>query len=218
MRRWLVAVFLMVPGLALGQSAPGGAAPQPTSAQKFAAVMQNAGHRQAVLSDAELTPAWVALGCKTASFAEAPEVAVYAPVKFDVSGAPLAGEWREGVVATGCGQRMQLNVLTEVTGPSTLASGALLPGATITDPVLQNAAQAYAVRAAGGLPAGCKDAFVANTAFLGFLDGQKGMPQGPITTPWREDWVLYFCGGLKVVRLQFSPGVAGISVAVMGVR
>jgi len=204
--------MLLVPGLASAQAQGN------TTALRFAAVMQNPGHRQEVLSDAALTPAWAALGCRTATFDEAPEVAVYAPVKFDSSGAPVAGEWREGVVASGCGQLMQLNVLTEVTAPSTLASGALLPGATITDPVLQNYAQAYAVRAAGGLPAGCKDAFVANTAFLGFLGGTKGMPQGEVTAPWREDWVLDFCGGLKVVRLQFAPGVEGISLSVVSVK
>jgi len=217
MRNWVFAMFWAAacgaPGVLWAQSAQ-----QASSADKFAAVMQDAGHRQEVLADARGTPAWVALGCHSATFATAPEVAVYAPVKFDVSGAPVAGEWREGVVATGCGQSMQLNVLTEVTAPSTLASGALLPGATITDPVLQNAAQAYAVRAAGGLPAGCKNAFVANTAFLGFSSGAKAMPQGEVTSPWQEDWVLDFCGGLKVVRLQFSPGVEGISLGVVSVK
>jgi len=212
MRGWVLVVMLLAPGWAFGQ-AQGNA-----SAQQFAAVMQNPGHRQAVLADAAATPAWAALGCKTATYAEAPEVAVYAPLKFDALGAPVAGEWREGVVASGCGQRMQLNVLTEVTGPSTLASGALQPGATIADPVLQNVAQAYAVRAAGGLPAGCKYAFVANTAYLGFAGAPNGLPQGEITAPWREDWVLDFCGGLKVVKLQFTPGVEGISLSVVGVR
>jgi len=211
MWKWVFGVLAAVaPAVALGQVA--------TSAQAFAAVLQDAGHRQQVFADAAGTPAWAALGCKTASYQEAPEVAVYVPVKFDGSGAPVSGEWREGVVATGCGQRMQLNVLTEVTAPAALASGALLPGATIADPAMQNLAQGYAVRAAGGLPAGCKTGFVANTAFLGFLGGQKGGAAGEVTAPWREAWVLDFCGGVKVVRLQFTPGVQGISLGVVGVR
>jgi len=101
---------------------------------------------------------------------------------------------------------MTLNVLTKVTATGTLATGPLLPGGTIADPVLQNAAQAYAVAAAGGLPAGCTDAYVANTAFGGY----EGQAQ---PAPWKEIWILSLCGTNRNVLMHFTPGGAGIGIA-----
>jgi hypothetical protein len=186
----------LTPGAALGQ-------PQPEN--NFANIIQNAGHHQAVLEAAEQTPAWTHAGCATATFNEAPEIGVYIPVQFNPSGAPVAGEWREGIVATGCGAAITLNVLTKVTATATLATGPLLPGGTIADPVLQNAAQSNALLAAGGLPAGCTDAYVANTAFAGY-DGK------PPAQPWKETWTLDLCGASKTVLMHFVPDGPAISV------
>jgi hypothetical protein len=172
----------------------------------FVNVIQNAGHHATVLDAARQTPAWAHAGCAAATFTPAPEIGVYIPVRFNPAGEPVAGEWREGIVATGCGVTMTLNVLTKVTATATLATGPLLPGGTIADPVLQNAAQSYAVAAAGGLPAGCTDAYVANTAF----DGYNGQAQ---PAPWKENWTLSLCGVTKTVRLTFTPGGAGIGIA-----
>jgi hypothetical protein len=205
MIKWMLLGLLLVPGLAMAQA---------VSAQQFAAVMQDAGHRAEVLSAAQATPAWAALACKTATYAQMPEIGVYVPVRFDKDGAPVAGEWREGLLASGCGAKMRLNVLTEVTAPSTLASGALLPGATIADPILQNAAQIDAVRAAGGLPRTCRDAFVLDTRFDGFQGAQlKALPDGEITAAWTETWSLDLCGTEKVVTMHFLPSAQGVSVA-----
>lgn len=183
--------------------APSVAAAQPSN--EFANVIQNAGHHAAVLDAARQTPAWAHAGCATASFNEAPEVGVYIPVRFNPAGEPVAGEWREGIVATGCGVSLTLNVLTKVTATATLAAGPLLPGGTIADPVLQNAAQAYALTAAGGLPAGCTDAYVANTVFGGY----EAQTQ---PAPWKEDWTLHLCGATKKVVLHFVPDGPGVTI------
>ena len=193
--RWLV-LLLLFPEAAFAQ-------PQPEN--DFANIIENIGHHQAVLDAAQQAPAWTHIACTAASFNEAPEIGVYIPVQFNPSGEPIAGEWREGIVATGCGTVITLNVLTKVTATGTLATGPLLPGGTIADPVLQNAAQGPAVQAAGGLPAGCKDAFVANTAFAGY----EGNPPNP---PWQEVWTLNFCGASKRVVMHFAPSGQAITV------
>jgi hypothetical protein len=193
--KWLL-LPLLIPGTALGQARP---------ENDFANIIQNAGHHEAVLDAARQTPAWAQTGCVSAAFNEAPEIGIYVPVQFNPSGEPVAGEWREGIVATGCGAAITLNVLTKVTGTATLATGPLLPGGTIADPVLQNAAQSNAVLAAGGLPPGCKDAFVANTAFAGY----EGNPPNP---PWQEVWTLNFCGASKRVVMHFAPSGQAITV------
>jgi len=193
--KWVM-FLLLIPGTALAQ-------PQPQN--DFANIIQNAGHHQAVLDAARQTPAWTHLSCSTATFNEAPEIGVYVPVAFNPSGEPTAGEWREGIVATGCGAALTLNVLTKVTGTGTLATGPLLPGGTIADPVLQNAAQSNAVLAAGGLPPGCTDGFVANTAFAGYAGN-------PPNQPWKEVWTLSLCGATKRVLMHFVPDGPAITV------
>jgi hypothetical protein len=188
-------LMLLVPAMARAQPA-----------QDFANIIQNAGHHAAVLDAARQTPAWAHISCPAASFNEAPEIGVYIPVRFDAAGEPVAGEWREGIVASGCGVTMTLNVLTKITAAGTLATGPLLPGGTIADPVLQNAAQSYAVAAAGGLPAGCTDAYVANTAFAGYV----GAAQQPAA--WKELWTLSLCGPARTVVLNFTPDGPGIQI------
>ncbi len=179
---------------------------------EFVNIIQNAGHHATVLDAARQTAAWAHTGCAAATFNEAPEIGVYIPVQFNLAGEPVAGEWREGIVATGCGVTMTLNVLTKVTATATLATGPLLPGGTIADPVLQNAAQGYAVAAAGGLPAGCTDAYVANTVFAGYEGPapQPGAAQQPAA--WKEIWTLSLCGPNRNVLLHFTPGGAGIGI------
>jgi hypothetical protein len=197
--KWLtltLMLLLQMPGAVFAQ------APQENN---FANVIQNAGHHEAVLGAARQTPAWMHTACAAVIFNEAPEIGVYIPVRFNQAGEPVAGEWREGIVATGCGAALTLNVLTQVTATATLATGPLLPGGTIADPVLQNAAQGPAVQAAGGLPAGCKDAFVANTAFAGYSGA-------PPNAPWKEVWTLNLCGTAKQVTMHFMPDGQGINV------
>jgi hypothetical protein len=179
------------------------------TAQEFAAVMQDKGHRQMVLEAAMATPVWARIGCAAATFAQAPQIAVYAPIVFDKNGEPVSGEWRESEIATGCGAPITLNVLTKVTAPAALSTGYLLPGASIADPILQNAAQGFAVKAAGGVPPGCKAAFIANTAFAGY-DGPDAAQK---TGPWREIWTLDFCGPPIQVVVRFDVGATGTTIS-----
>jgi hypothetical protein len=197
------AAILVLPAMA-------GAAPTAKNpmAMRFAAVLQDPGHRQLVLDSAKESPAWTHISCAGASFAQAPEVGVYVPVVFDKNGEPVAGEWREGLVASGCGAPITLNVLTQITAPATLATGFLLPGATIADPVLQNYAQSFALKAAGGLPAGCTDGYVANTEFAGYDAANSGTKIGP----WKEIWTLDLCAPPKRVTMHFIPDATGTTI------
>jgi hypothetical protein len=197
----------------LSLPATGVAPARAQAANNFAAVIQDPGHRQAVLDAARQTPAWAQIACPAAAFNAAPEIAVYVPVRFNAAAAPIAGVWREGIVATGCGAAITLNVLTKITAPGILATGPLLPGGTIADPVLQNAAQAYAVRAAGGLPAGCADGYVADTEFAGYEGpADKSLPAGEQAAPWREIWTMSLCGPSRRVMMHFAPGQPGVTI------
>ncbi len=188
---------------------------QEKAADAFAAVMQNAGHKAAVLDAARQSPAWSHMACPSATFAPQPEIGVYVPIQFNPAGQPVAGQWREGIIATGCGATATLNVLTKVTAPATLATGPLLPGGTIADPVLQNDAQTYAVIAAGGIPASCKDAYIANTNFDAYEGpANPALPKGEQAAPWRETWTLSLCGTTKNVVLHFSPDPKGVTIHV----
>ena len=178
-------------------------------AMQFAAVLQESGHRQLVLYTAKQTPVWTRISCRAARFARAPEIGVYVRVQFDKSGIPISGEWREGVVASGCGAPITLNVLTLITAPATLATGYLLPGDTIADPILQNYAQSFALKAAGGLPNGCTDAYVANTKFVGY----DGPGSAGNIGPWKEVWTLHLCGPPRRVLMQFIPDATGTTIA-----
>jgi hypothetical protein len=198
--RLTLAAFLLLPAMAQ--------AARPGSAMEFAAVLQNPGHRQTVLEAARDSPAWTHMSCPGARFAQAPEVGVYLPVVFDKSGVPVSGEWREGLTVTGCGAPMTLNVLTQISAPATLATGYLLPGSTIADPILQNYAQRFALKAAGGLPAGCKDGYVANTEFAGY----EGADAAQQTGPWREIWTLDLCGPPERVMMHFIVGAGSVAI------
>jgi hypothetical protein len=204
LKRLVVTASLLLPAAAWAAQAPA----QTPMAMQFAAVLQNPGHRQLVLETAQQSPAWTHVSCSNARFAQAPEVGVYMPVVFDKSGAPVSGEWREGLVASGCSAPITLNVLTQITAPATLATGFLLPGATIADPILQNYAQHFALKAAGGLPAGCRDAFIANTEFAGYDDPDAG----PEIGPWKEIWTLDLCAPPKRVLMHFIPDAGGTTI------
>jgi hypothetical protein len=197
--KWL-GLLLLIPATAYSQATP---------ENDFANIIQDISHHQAVLDAAQQTPVWTHIACGSASFNEAPEIAVYSPVRFDPSGEPVAGEWREGIVATGCGPAITLNVLTKVTATATLATGPLLPGGTIADPSLQNAAQAPALSAAGGIPAGCADAYIADTAFVAYETAVTETKNAP----WREIWSIRLCGATRKVIMHFLPTWQGVTVS-----
>jgi hypothetical protein len=202
-----ILALAMAPGLAMAQSSA------PTPASAFAAVLQDPGHRQDVLQAAEQSPAAAHLACGATTYVASPQIAVYVPVRFNPEGAPIAGEWQEKLTVTGCGQSLTLNVLTKVTAPSTLATGALLPGDTIADPALQNAAQLYVVRAAGGIPAACTDPYISNTAFNGYTGPKNNaLPPGTVAAPWTETWSLNICGTTRAVPVHFTPTPQGVEI------
>ncbi len=204
----LAGVFLLSM-IAAGSAEAG----KPAPAQQFAAVLQNPGHLQLVLQSAQATPAWTHLACAGAVFTPAPQIAVYVPIVFDSTGAPVRGEWREALIASGCGAPMTLNVLTKITDPATLATGYLLPGSTVADPILQNAAQGPAIKAAGGVPAGCRQAYIANTEFVGY-EGPNAAKQsaGKQMGPWKELWTLDLCGSPRQVMLHFVADATGVAI------
>ena len=198
------AAILVLPAMAVAAQA----AKNPTAMQ-FAAVLQDPGHRQMVEESAKASPAWTAYFLRRRQLrAGAGNRRVCAGAVRHKTGEPIAGEWREGLIASGCGAPITLNVLTQITAPATLATGFLLPGTTIADPVLQNYAQSFALKAAGGLPPGCKDGYVANTEFAGY----ESPNAGPKIGPWKEIWTLDLCGPPKRVLMHFIPDASGTTI------
>ena len=205
MKRWFGFMVVLLSPVLAQATAPAGAT---ATAQRFAAVLQDPGHRQMVLQSAQKTPAWERVACAGARFSPIPQIAVYAAVVFDKKGMPVAGAWRESLTATGCGAPMTLNVLTKITAPGTLATGYLLPGTTMGDPILQNTGQAVVVRFLGGIPKGCRDAFVADTEFVGF----EGPDAARQTGPWKEIWTVDLCSQPKQVMIHFVPEATTVTI------
>ncbi|HQT65435.1 MAG: hypothetical protein B7Z75_12650 [Acidocella sp. 20-57-95] len=207
-KNWLPALLLTLPFSIYAQ-----AQAQVKAPDAFANVMQNQSHRAAVLDAARHSPAWSHMGCPSATFTPQPEIGVYAPIQFDPAGNPIAGAWREGLIATGCGTTLTLNVLTKVTAPATLVTGPLEPGGTIAEPTLQNAAQASVVAAAGGIPPACHDAFISNTTFNAYEGSpDPSLPKGEQAAPWSETWTLNICGPTKDVTIHFTPTATSVGI------
>jgi hypothetical protein len=99
-------------------------------------------------------------------------------------------------------------VLTAVTAPDALATGYLLPGGTIANPILQSAGQSLAVKTAGGVPAGCADPFISDTAFVGY---EESPDQGQ-ARPWKELWTLQLCGLSRPVLMHFAADATGVGI------
>jgi len=179
----------------------------------LASILQNPQHQKAVVEAAQQSSTWVNNRCGNATFAIAGLVAIYQPLALDAQARPIAGAWKERVTAS-CGTHRVLNVLTAVKAPGALTSGVLLPGTTRADPQLQRDAVRYAAVASGGAPPpSCRQAYVADTKFVG-VEGEAdpGLAPARRTPPWKEEWTMIACDKHSIVTLHFVPDATGTMI------
>jgi hypothetical protein len=151
----------------------------------------------------------------SAQFSVTDKIAVYEPLVFDGSGLLVTGAFKRAVNEQGCGTSRILNVLLWVQGAKSIATGALLPGTTRADPVLQKDAAGYAFNTANILASSsvenCQTPYLADTEFIEqesvVLEGAKG-------PSWRELWTLVWCTKKMQIPMRFIPDRTGTSITV----
>ncbi len=171
-------------------------------------------HRLALRQAAQAVDKNQASACQTGAYATTGEIAILQPLRFDSTGRPIAGAWKESMKETGCNAVRILNALTTVEADNTLETQALLPGTTITDPELQQDSVQYAAGAMGDLPPGCDQGGIIDTAFIG-MDGEPPGTRpkpGSVAQPWTENWTLQACAKHAVVVMHFKPDATGTQI------
>ena len=171
-------------------------------------------YRAAVINTAKNQIKAAVNACANGNFTATGKVTVFDPVRFS-NGKPYTGAWVERVEATGCGPTTRLlNVLTIAHADTPLQIVGMMPGDTLTDPMMQKNALQYAEAiAVRGVPPGCKQLAFLNTKF----DGFTGLPNPEVTDgresrPWRELWTMAACGQEFDIGLTFTPNQRGTAL------
>jgi hypothetical protein len=198
----LIAALTLVPKVGQAQQQADEASPA------FSAVLRSPEHQSAVLRAVKQSTVWQRNACADATFTLL-KVVIYKAPGFGPAGQPLSGAWVEKVRATGCGTSRVLNAVTQVRSPGVLVSGALAPGDTTADPVLQREASFYARPVAMLGHAGCKDAYLENTELLHKAAPQPADATGPVRF---ERWTVFVCGSTVAVELMFTPDKTGTNI------
>jgi hypothetical protein len=89
--------------------------------------MQDNVNRQAVIETAREQNRQLPDTCNSATYT-ATSPALLSPPQIDGTGKLIGGAWLQSVIATGCGTRRQLNILTLAQHDGALRRTALLPG------------------------------------------------------------------------------------------
>jgi len=183
--------------------------------ENMAKLLNDPGVQQMVLRSAGQSEVLVHSPCSSAQLKRANKITIFKAMEFDSSGLAVAGAWIEAVNEQGCGATRVLNVLAWIRDKKSLTSGALLPGTTRTEPVLQRDGAVSAFQAAylAALAAGeakdCKTSFVADTEFI---DQERVTAAGAKNSPWREMWTVITCTKRMQVPMRFTPDATGTAI------
>jgi hypothetical protein len=182
------------------------------SSSELDRIMQDNANRQAVIETAREQNQQLPNPCDSATYTETSRT-VLNPPQVDGTGKLIGGSWLQSVIATGCGTRRQLNVLTLPQHDGALRRIALLPGTTIADPLLQRDAIQYVmVQAHRLIPPDCGQASVVETRFVEFEGTPLSTVHGSAVRPWREDWRVEGCGKRVIVPVRFTPDSSGTTI------
>lgn len=183
------------------------APPPPT----LAALVQQPAWQGALVATARNQFNQVPGSCAAASFKPTGELTVYQQPSFGAGQTPVAGMWAEKVAVTGCGPARTLNILTIGKPSGDPERVAMMPGTSHADPVTQRSALQYAQAiAARASPAGCTHQSFIGAEFAGYV----GLPNADVRDgrdgrAWQEDWLLYACGTVYGIKMQFTPNGDG---------
>ncbi len=131
----------------------------------------------------------------------------YKPLRLE-KGEPASGLFRETATVRGCGLSRRISVLALVRADGRIERLPLLPGTTLSDPVVQREAIPFAIGGAyAKVPSQCHDIQIRNTEFIGYdpvnIEGKK---------PWREVWTVEACKTTIPVDMLFRPDTDGTTV------
>ncbi|WP_044564426.1 hypothetical protein [Azospirillum sp. B4] len=171
------------------------------------------GVRQMTLATAQQSAVVMNNPCPGAQATASTDVAVFQPLVFDAAGQLLTGIWRQRVTLAGCGVTRTLNVLGWRQAGQAISMGALLPGDTHADVLLQRDAiplvdQLLKVTP-GATEEGCAREYVADTRFV---DREAAPAPGGKSPPWREVWTLHTCTRKIEVPIRFIPDATGTTI------
>ncbi|MEE3627300.1 hypothetical protein UCD39_25505 [Nitrospirillum sp. BR 11752] len=171
------------------------------------------GVRQMTLATAQQSAVVMNNPCPGAQATASADVAVFQPLVFDAAGQLQTGIWRQQVTLAGCGVTRTLNVLGWKQAGQAIAMGALLPGGTHTDVLLQRDAIQQVDQLVkitpGATEEGCAREYVADTRFV---DREALPAPGGKSPPWREVWTLQTCTKRIEVPIRFIPDATGTTI------
>jgi hypothetical protein len=183
-------------------------------AVSFKKLLEDPSEQRHVITAAGRSTVFLENPCADALFTIQQKFVSYQPANFDGSGALVAGSWKQSVDEHGCGASRVLNVMVVSQGFGKLAVVPLLPGGTRADPILQQDAVKYAVRAlatvARGREPNCKVGYVADTQFL--EEEPESLPGGK-GPAWKELWTLESCTQKMLIPMRFIPDSSGTSIS-----
>jgi hypothetical protein len=171
------------------------------------------GVRQMTLTTAQQSAVVMNNPCPGAQATVSTDVVVFQPLVFDAAGQLQTGIWRQQVTLAGCGITRTLNVIGWKQAGQAIGMGALLPGGTHTDVLLQRDAiqqvdQLVKVTP-GATEEGCAREYVADTRFV---DRDTAPAPGAKSPPWREVWTLQTCTKRIEVPIRFIPDATGTTI------
>ena len=161
-------------------------------------------HRMAVLAAVKLSGTWVKHGCQNASFTPIRGARLWIYPEFSAAGIPIVGQWRESVLAQGCGLTRVLNATTTVTGSNVAQTMPGVPGVSRGNPTLQIDGWKYAQLAVRATLPECMHIYLDDTALLTTLVS-TGVPGAR----WSEKWTVVACGKPLFVEMTFDPQTVG---------
>lgn len=180
----------------------------------FKTLLADPTEQQYVIRAAGRSTVFLQNPCAEASFAVEKRFVPYQLASFDASGAMISGSWKQTVDERGCGVTRVLNVMVVAQAAGKLSVVPLLPGSTRADPLLQQDAVKYAVRAlttvSGGREPNCTVGYVEDTQFLGEEGQALPAAKGPA---WKELWTLESCTQQMLIPMRFIPDASGTSIS-----
>ncbi|MBB6250388.1 hypothetical protein [Nitrospirillum iridis] len=208
-RTRIAAAIALVWAALAGAVSPALADDQANTARLFA----DPGVRQMTLATAQQSAVVMNSPCPGAQATVSTDVAVFQPLVFDAAGQLQTGIWRQQVTLAGCGVTRTLNVLGWKQAGQAISMGALLPGGTHTDVLLQRDAIGQVDQLLKTAPntsePGCAREYVADTRFV---DREAAPVAGGKSPPWREVWTLHTCTKRIEVPVRFIPDATGTTI------
>lgn len=172
--------------------------------QQLQAYVASPAHQAETVRAAQSSGRWQFSGCSRARpFGPGEITYASSSMSFAPNGAPLNGIWMERVIASGCGRDLLLNVAW-IIGNGRMSGGAMAPGATRADPILQTDVAKIVIPIAQARVPPC-------TGSHSYIHDTVVDPaaSGAMPGSWMERWTIASCNRYVTVPISFTPDVKG---------